>query len=116
MTEITRETQITPELLAEFKSEYRKIYKTTTIDGQDIYWRRLTRSDYKEIMAETEGIKDTNERLWEREELVCRRVVVYPCKEVFDEFLRENAGTASILSDDIYEKSGFRMTSRAEEV
>jgi hypothetical protein len=117
MTEITKDTFLTIELLKELKDEYKKIYKTTLLDGTDIIWHRLARADYKRIMSSTkENFEDNGDLLWKREEETCKACVVFPCKEVFEEILMENAGLATVLSDDIYEKSGFKMLNFSEEV
>jgi hypothetical protein len=116
MTEITRTTKLTTELIQEFKDVYKKIFKTVMLDGSPIIWRRLSRAEYKQIMAKSESVADTSDRLWMREEDMCRQAVLYPCLEELEEIMAENCGIASIVSDEIMEKSGFRVKSRTEEL
>jgi len=116
MTEITKDTELTTELLKEFKDQYKKIFKTVLIDGTEIIWRRLSRREYKEIMQEFGDIKETDLRLWTREEKCCQIVVLYPCAEVLNDILEESAGLATVLSDEIYDKSGFRLGGKSEEL
>ena len=68
------------------------------------------------IMKKFENIEDRDERLWAREEEACRLAVLYPCAEVLNEILEESAGMATMLSDEIYEKSGFKTAEKTEEV
>ena len=70
----------------------------------------------RSIMKKFEDITDRDERLWAREEEACRLAVVYPCSEVLNEILDDSAGMATMLSDEIYEKSGFKAAERTEEV
>ena len=113
---IDRDTKLTAELLAEFKKRYKKIYKTVLIDGTEIIWRRFNRNEYKELMLNKEMGTNGDERLWAREEECCRMVVLYPCREILDEIMEDMAGVATILSDDIYEQSGFRVSKRTEQI
>ena len=57
-----------------------------------------------------------NDRSTEYIEEACRLAVVYPCSEVLNEILDDSAGMATMLSDEIYEKSGFKAAERTEEV
>lgn len=107
--EITKDTELTQELLKELKAEYKKLFKTVLSDGTEIIWHRLNRQQYKDLMKKYQGIADREERLWLREEEACRAAVVFPCSEVMTELLESCAGIATVLSDAIYEKSGFQM-------
>lgn len=111
---IDENTELTYELIEEIKAKYKKIWKTTLIDGTEIIWRRLNRKEYKSIMKDYEYIEDRGERLMEREDAVCRASVVFPCATVLDDILASMAGVSSVLSDDIYEKSGFRINAPEE--
>ena len=113
--EITRDTELTTELLKELKAEYKKLYKTV-LDGDVYIWHKLSRKDYKKIMKDYEDIDDQSERLWAREEAACRLSVVYPCGEVIEEVMNSSAGMATMLSEEIYEKSGFKVAEKTEEV
>lgn len=111
---INETTELTYELIEEIKKKYKKIWKTTLIDGTEIIWRRLNRKEYKTIMKDYEYIQDRGERLMEREDAVCRAAVVYPCASVLEDIIDSMAGVSSVLSDDIYEKSGFRVDAPEE--
>ena len=43
--EITNETELTYDLIAQLKKKYKKIWKTTLVDGTEIVWRRLNRKE-----------------------------------------------------------------------
>ena len=111
---IDETTELTYELIEEIKKKYKKVWKTTLIDGTEIIWRRLNRKEYKTIMKDYEYIQDRGERLMEREDAVCRAAVVYPCTSVLEDIIDSMAGVTSVLSDDIYEKSGFRVDAPEE--
>lgn len=111
---IDETTELTYELIEEIKKKYKKVWKTTLIDGTEIIWRRLNRKEYKTIMKDYEYIQDRGERLMEREDAVCRAAVVYPCASVLEDIIGSMAGVSSVLSDDIYEKSGFRVDAPEE--
>lgn len=115
MIEITRNTEISKELIKELKTEHKKLFKTV-LDDEIFLWHKLNRKDYKAIMKKFENIEDRDERLWAREEEACRLAVLYPCAEVLNEILEESAGMATMLSDEIYEKSGFKTAEKTEEV
>ena len=44
MIEITRDTELTPELIKELKNEFKKLYKTT-LEGDVYIWHKLSRQD-----------------------------------------------------------------------
>lgn len=111
---IDENTELTYELIEKIKAKYKKIWKTTLIDGTEIIWRRLNRKEYKAVMKDYEYIEDRGERLMEREDAVCRAAVVFPCAAILDDILASMAGVSSVLSDDIYEKSGFRINAPEE--
>lgn len=111
-----KEEELTPEMIAEFKKLYKKVYKTTLIDGTVIVWRRYNRQEYKEIMKKYEQEKDADKRVWSREEECCRRCILFPGKEKTDFILNNMAGVATLLSDKIYEKSGFLIPKQTEEL
>ena len=111
---IDENTELTYDLIQKMKQRYKKVYKTTLIDGTEIVWRRLNRQEYKYIMQNYETIENRGERLMEREEAVCKIAVIYPCSSIMNDILFSMAGVAPVLSDDIYEKSGFRIPSPEE--
>jgi hypothetical protein len=116
MTEITRDTVLTKELLQELKDEYKKLYRVVLVDGTEVIFKRVSRNEYKEIMRKYNEIENREERLWYREEEVCRKCIVYPCAEVVDEILSSMAGVSSVLCDEIYMRSGFSMNLKSDEI
>ena len=112
MAEINIETK----QLEAWKQEYKKLYKTTLTDGTVLIWRRLKRSEYKEFMKEFDAIENQDERIWSREEAVCRACILYPSTEELDNILEYQAGVATIISDDIFANSGFAVKEKTEEI
>ena len=108
--------ELTPELIQALKNKYKKIYKTTLIDGTEIVWRRYNRAEYKEIMKKYQDENDSDKRVWGREEECCRRCIVFPGEEQVNFILENMAGVATLLSDEIYEKSGFAFSKKTEEL
>lgn len=107
--EINKETNLTDEVIKELKKEHKKLFKTTMADGMVVVWHPLNRKEYKELMKAYEDVADRDERVWLREEEACRLAVVYPDKETVAELVQNSAGWATLLSDEIYEKSGFKL-------
>ena len=102
--------------LKTWKEQYKKLFKTTLIDGTPLIWRRLKRSEYRKLMKEFDGLAEQDTRIWEREEAVCKACVLFPSAEEFEEILESQAGIATLLSDDIFAHSGFSIKGKTEEV
>lgn len=102
--------------LDSWKQEYKKLFKTTLTDGTVLIWRRLKRSEYKQFMRDYDAMKDDEDRLWAREEAVCRACILYPGTEEVDQILEYQAGVATIISDDIFANSGFAVKEKTEEI
>lgn len=102
--------------LEAWKKEYKKLFKTTLTDGTVLIWRRLKRSEYKEFMKEFGSIDNQDDRIWGREEAVCRSCILYPSTEEVDNILEYQAGVATIISDDIFANSGFAVKEKTEEI
>ena len=115
MTEITRDTELTPELIKELKNTYKKLYKTT-LEGDVYIWHKLSRQDYKKLMKDYEEVDNQSERLWAREEEACRLSVVYPCKEVLEEAMNNTAGMATMLTKKKNKHYGIKVAEKKEEV
>lgn len=93
------------ELIAQWKLQYKRIFKND-IDGETIIWRRLKRGEYKEILKETESDEDS--KILIKQEKMVKAAILYPfnAQEVID----ENAGLATVLSEEILAKSGFAIS------
>ncbi len=102
--------------LKRWKEEYKKLFKTTLTDGTILIWRRLKRSEYRQFMREYESVDARDERIWEREEAVCKACILFPEQDEVEEMLEAQAGIATLLSDDIFANSGFALKEDTAEV
>ena len=102
--------------LKRWKEEYKKLFKTTLTDGTIIIWRRLKRSEYRQLMAQYQSVTDRDERIWEREEAVCKTCILFPSEEETIDIIENQAGLATLISDDIFANSGFSIKESAEEI
>ena len=76
----------------------------TTIAEQDIIWRKLKRSEYKEIMT-NEYNENKDLAYYEKEEDIARKVILYP--ENVEELLEDFAGIADTIATQTMIKTGF---------
>ena len=88
-----------------WKKQYKKIFKNE-IDGEVIIWRRLKRGEYKEILKLEEEDQDSS--ILVKQERLTIATVLYPFN--VDALIEENAGLATVLSEEILAKSGFAMS------
>lgn len=93
------------EYIEKWKKEYKRIFKNE-IDGDTIIWRRLKRGEYKSILKETEDDED-NKILTKQEKMVAA-AILYPFN--VQELIEDNAGLATVLSEEILAKSGFAIS------
>ena len=79
----------------------------TDIADQKVIWRKLKRSEYKEVMTAT---FDENEEIayYERQDAVAKKVILYP--ENVDELIEEYAGISDIIATETMVKTGFGLT------
>lgn len=79
----------------------------TDIADQKIIWRKLKRSEYKEVMTRE---YDENEDLayFEKQDFVASKVILYP--ENVEELLEDFAGIADIIATETMVKTGFGIT------
>ena len=90
-------------VIDKFKKQYKKIYETN-VAGERIIWRPIKRSEYKEIMSyEDESLSD-RELVYVREEMMARKVILYPKTE---DIIEEFAGVAEVIADECMYYSGF---------
>ena len=79
----------------------------TDIADQKVIWRKLKRSEYKEVMTRE---YDENEDLayFEKQDFVASKVILYP--ENIEELLEDFAGIADIIATETMVKTGFGIT------
>lgn len=93
------------EHIKEWKQEYKRIFKND-IDGETIIWRRLKRGEYKNILKETESDEDS--KILTKQEKMVATAILYPFN--VQELIEENAGLATVLSEEILARSGFAIS------
>lgn len=101
------EKEKTIEIIAEeLKKEHKEVY-VTDIAGLQIIWRKLKRSEYKELMTTK---FDDNEELefLEKQDFVAKKVILYP--ENVEELLEEYAGVADLIATETMIRTGFGLT------
>ena len=108
------------------KKKFGKVYKTYLAD-ETIIWRKLKRSEYKEILdvivikqipkLDEEGnsimqeIEDMDATYDLRQELIAKAVILYPDKNIVDDM----AACADVISTECMIKSGFGEAPITEE-
>ena len=88
-----------------WKAQYKRIFKNE-IDGEVIIWRRLKRGEYKEILKA--DIEEEEDKILTKQELMVKTAILYPFD--VDTLIDENAGLATVLSEEILAKSGFAIS------
>lgn len=91
--------------IEKWKREYKRIFKND-IDGETIIWRRLKRGEYKNILNESE--EDQDNKILTKQEKMVATAVLYPFN--IEEVIEDNAGLATVLSEEILAKSGFAIS------
>lgn len=107
------------------KKKYGKVYKTLLAD-ETIIWRKLKRSEYKEIMnmliykeeevvkedgsVELQQVVDEDATFDARQEAISNKVILYP-----DNIVEDMAAVADIISTECMIKSGFGEAPTTEE-
>lgn len=89
------------ELIGTWKREHKRLFKNE-IDGEILIWRRLKRGEYKEIL------KADEDELLTKQEMMVKAAVLYPFN--VEELIDDNAGLATVLSEEILAKSGFAIS------
>lgn len=87
------------------------IYVTSVNPTKHIVWRTISRFEYKGIVKQLEesvsnGLMTQAEANMNNEELITQTCILYP-KVSNDELMKDLAGVASILSQEILEASAF---------
>ena len=120
----TKKINLTPEeemqkAIEQGKKKFGKVYKTNLAD-EFIIWRKLKRSEYKEIMniqlykdqeikkedgsIEIIQVEDNDATFDLRQEEIAKRVILYPNAE---NIVEDMAAVADIISTECMIKSGF---------
>lgn len=95
-----------------WKEEHKKIFKSI-IGDIDFIWRRITRKEYAEVMA-LRTSEDLEERIIARQKAIVKMMTLNIEESVLDEYLEELPGLASVLSEEVLDKSGFYITQTVE--
>lgn len=93
------------EYIEKWKQEHKRVFKND-IDGETIIWRRLKRREYKNILKETE--EDNDSQILTKQEKMVVAAMLYPFNA--EELIEENAGLATVLSEEILARSGFAIS------
>lgn len=93
------------EYIKKWKQEHKRVFKND-IDGETIIWRRLKRGEYKNILKETE--EDNDSQILTKQEKMVVTAMLYPFNA--EELIEENAGLATVLSEEILARSGFAIS------
>lgn len=101
--------KISKEQIEKWKEEYKHVYRVT-MDGDDIIFRRLKRSEYIAILKEsgeanTNDANDLQDKSFARQEAILKHTVIFP--EDVDTLIEESAGLSTVLADEVLVKSGF---------
>lgn len=113
---LTQEEQI-QQAIEKGKKKFGKVYKTIIAD-ETIIWRKLKRSEYKEVMnavimkdekvVNEDGVEEIRSVMDEdatydlRQEMIADKVILYP-----DKIVEDMAAVADIISTECMIKSGF---------
>ena len=90
-------------IIDKFKKQYKRIYETD-VAGERIIWRPIKRSEYREIMAYEDKELSDREMVYVREEMMAKKVILYPKTE---DIIEEFAGVAEVIADECMYYSGF---------
>ncbi len=113
---LTQEEQI-QQVIEKGKKKFGKVYKTIIAD-ETIIWRKLKRSEYKEVMnavimkdekvvnengvEEIRSVMDEDATYDLRQEMIADKVILYP-----DKIVEDMAAVADVISTECMIKSGF---------
>lgn len=92
------------EILADqLKEKHGEVF-VTSVAGIEIIWRKLKRSEYKEIMS-TKYDDNEDIQYFERQDAMARKVILYP--ENVERLLEDYAGVSDIIATETMIKTGF---------
>lgn len=94
------------EKIAQWRREYKSIYKTV-IDDEVYIWRKIKRSEYIDIhnsIFNNQEIPD-DLKFWLKQEEITKTVLLYPSNA--EEVIEDSAGIPTVISQDCLNRSGF---------
>lgn len=94
-----------------WKKDYKQVFKTAIED--DIYiWRKIKRSEYREIITRLDEEYEEDERMkkWVKQDEITKTVLLYP--EDAEEAIEDSAGISTVISQDCLVRSGFGALSQ----
>lgn len=97
--------------IAQWRKEYKNIYKTV-IDDEVYIWRKIKRSEYIDIhnsIFNNEEVPD-DLKFWIKQEEIAKTVLLYP--EDAEAAMEESAGIPTVISQDCLNRSGFGALSQ----
>ena len=101
------EREKTVEAIAEdLKKDHKEVF-ITDMAGLQIVWRKLKRSEYKELMT-AEFSENEELQFLERQEFIAKKVILYPYN--VEELVEEYAGVAEIIATETMLRTGFGLT------
>ena len=101
-TEVIQLSEV--EILAnQLKEEHGEVF-VTNIAGIQIIWRKLKRSEQKEIMS-TKFDDNEDIQYFERQDAMAKKVILYP--ENVERLLEDYAGVSDIIATETMIKTGF---------
>ena len=101
------EREKTAEAIAEqLKKDHKEVF-ITEMAGLQIVWRKLKRSEYKELMT-TEFDENEELQFLEKQEFIAKKVILYPYN--VEELVEEYAGVAEIIATETMLRTGFGLT------
>lgn len=90
----------------QLKNKYGSIYQIEIAD-QRIIFRPITRKEYKEAMGLEIEEANIRESAMARENLIAKKVIVYPEGKIVDSMIEKFAGIAEVVTDECLKVSGF---------
>lgn len=101
------EREKTVEAIAEdFKKDHKEVF-ITDVAGLQLVWRKLKRSEYKELMT-TDFSENEDLQFLEKQDFIAKKVILYP--ENVEELIEEYAGVSEIIATETMLKTGFGLT------
>ena len=99
---------INQQQIDEWKKEYGKVFQT--VIGSDIFiWRRVRRNEYIDAMTDSSLSEDSDRRIYERQELILKKVCLYPSPDEVNRLIEEEGCLATCLGNEIMDRSGFAI-------